>query len=71
MGEWIKVSERLPEDCQEVLVCAYNSKLKFHNIKLDCYNGYGKWQDLDSSYDTTIWEITHWQPLPPPPEAEK
>jgi len=58
---WISVEERLPEDGGLVLVhggCAY------------CKNG--EWMSvMDEGYrrpQTILWTVTHWMPLPEPPE---
>lgn len=66
--KWISVEDRLPTDNSEVLVCRYNSKLCFCTIQIDRYDGYGKWDELNSLYDTNIWSVTHWMPLPQPPK---
>ena len=69
MGEWIKVSERLPEAETEVL--AYCTELK-HKVQVLTFDENKLWwyyykQNGRAKY----WGITHWQKLPPPPpEAE-
>lgn len=57
MSEWIKCSERLPNDqlVQQVIVtdgCSVQSAV-FHNGYFDCL--------------MLVQKVTHWQPLPPPP----
>ena len=62
---WIPVSERLPEYQQRVLFFSERISLGVHSEKArywatDGYTYPGDW------YDT----VTHWMPLPQPPEAE-
>lgn len=69
-NEWISVEDRLPEDDEKVLVCAYNSKLKFSTISIDKYSNRIKWGKFSVLYDAHLWSITHWMPLPEPPKGE-
>lgn len=68
MSEWVKCSERMPEEGKDVIV--YDDLEQVHE---GCYFQYG---------DRTVWEIpsynpsyydevnvTHWMPLPEPPEV--
>lgn len=66
MGEWIKVSERLPENLQKVLVCDIMGNI-YTAICLRFENGKTDW----ASYATNVRPVTHWCSLPKPPEAEK
>lgn len=68
MGQWIKCSERMPEEFADVLVCTEDSQV---------YEGYY----FVSRGNTPVWKIycysslyannngivTHWMPLPEPP----
>ena len=63
---WIPVSEKLPKDNQEVLIYADLIAKGVHSTKsrqwsADGYYYHGDW------YDT----VTHWMPLPQPPEEVK
>jgi hypothetical protein len=67
MSEWIPVSERLPEDDENVLV--FDPK---------CYGTHIAWCHKDSTGEI-VWasqvyyglEPTHWMPLPAPPADGK
>jgi len=69
---WISVEDRLPEDDGDVLVC-YDWRAKEDNayfshespIVIDFLAG-GKWV-----HDVYYGDITHWMPLPDPPEEDK
>jgi len=54
--QWIPVSERLPEFYQKVLII---DETKTLNITRLCH-----------SSDWELYGITHWMPLPEPPEVE-
>ena len=57
---WIPVSERVPEEEQRVLVWSQSNGL--HIAYLDLWR---QWRDADDNYGK---KITHWMPLPEPPE---
>lgn len=64
---WISVKDRLPEQMKKVLTTVeydFNGK-HYRNLKIAYYDGNGKWEPLSRQTD----EITHWMPLPEPPEA--
>lgn len=72
VGEWIPVSERLPEDENEVLITV-NGKLNniiFDNaIEKGFYNEDDGWI-LDGYLDWTTPQVTAWRPLPEPYKGE-
>lgn len=57
MGKWISVLDLEPEFCGCYLVTGLDIEHELVNFDPDL-----GWQDG--------YEITHWQPLPEPPEAE-
>ena len=62
---WIPVSERLPEENQQIL--STDGK----EFYLDYY---ARWEGKDNPpcfCDGLSWAVTHWMPLPEPPEAEE
>ena len=83
---WIPVGERLPEDGEEVIVALFyedafdvwegdKTAKKLENndviVSICAYRHNGKWlmgprEEIDEAYA----KITHWRPLPEPPEGE-
>lgn len=60
---WIPVSERLPEDCETVLVYAVGY------MELGWYDtDNGEWRSDEYTWDAD--EVTHWLPLPQTPKEE-
>lgn len=62
---WIPVSERLPEENQQIL--STDGK----EFYLDYY---ARWEGKDNPpcfCDGLSWAVTHWMPLPKPPEVEE
>jgi len=65
--DWIPVGERLPEEDEKVLLFALEL---FYDTQVDCgvYSD-GEWQIItNGGWDSC--DVTHWQPLPKPPENE-
>lgn len=77
-GEWIPVTERLPEETQDFLVVLDNGNIdiRLFNSKAEPWITYSlmlnKFIVLDSRREWTVeYKVTHWMPIPEPPEAEK
>jgi hypothetical protein len=58
--KWISVEERLPEDGVDVLT------RRAVGMSVEAHCGWGWTED---GYHTK-WSVTHWMPLPEPPEVE-
>lgn len=61
-GMWISVNDRLPNTFEAVIVCRENGKVE---------QGYKDVCDWWKVYGTRTKKVTHWMPLPKPPEEEK
>lgn len=62
---WIPVSERLPEKYGEYIACLKNKKvteLTFSNVNEP------HWFKIGVGYEAQENPVTHWQPLPSPPQ---
>jgi len=65
-GRWIPLSERLPEDCVDVIVCEIMAGCQC--VSVGFYDEAGRqWFSKSETSDC----VTHWMPLPPPPEEIK
>ena len=71
VGEWIPVTERLPEK-DGLYLCNYhfgkNRDMTFTRV-LDYY-ATDKIPHFQHTLDDTTMKVTHWMPLPEPPEGE-
>jgi hypothetical protein len=74
MGEWIKVSERLPDPAEYdwVLVNIMFNEDGSYGVPNVAEYRKGEWWDFfDNKASDLDITVTHWMPLPPFPEAEK
>jgi hypothetical protein len=66
---WISVEERLPDDTlygKNILICIKN---RWGEQRVDTVHWWGLEHRLNSSW---FWvDVTHWMPLPEPPEVVK
>ena len=60
MSEWISVEDRLPEDAYFVLAFEDTGLMR-----VVCFYD-NRWED---NLDYVIEGVTHWMPLPKPPES--
>lgn len=64
MSQWIKCSERMPDDFMDVLI---TDGIYVEVMWLDCEGYWDSW--VDGGYRTVCPDdITHWMPLPKPPQ---
>lgn len=75
MGGWVKCSERMPKAETPVLVML-NGEIRVAEIRWDrptheeTYKPFRYWDDpYDDGQDWGVFDITHWMPLPEPPEV--
>lgn len=65
---WISVGDRLPETSGEYQ-CYCNGKSRIAKFKTD-KSGMCYWDIISNECYTVLWRVTHWMPLPEPPERE-
>lgn len=66
MNEWISVKDRLPEKSASVLICATGHRVTAYYDKVK--EVFRLTEDENLYYLTEY--VTHWMPLPEPPESE-
>lgn len=70
--EWISVKDRLPERNKLVLVRAVSTARGGNITFVGAYDGFWFLQTAADTIGLTIqYDITHWMPLPEPPEKEE
>lgn len=70
VGEWIPVSERLPEDEQVVMVCK-NDDICIRRYRYDVNLKRGFWHELSDDWGWSEKWVDAWTPLPEPYKAGK
>lgn len=63
MNEWISVTDRMPERFVPVIVCRERAKGEYV-VEQGCKD-VGDWWKV---YGTRTKNVTHWMPLPEPPD---
>jgi len=66
MSEWISVKELLPDADFEVIVCSDDDV--FISV---LRRGWDDCQDYFECEVGVPWRVTHWMPLPEPPNAQQ
>lgn len=67
MSQWIKCSERMPEEGENVIV--YDNLKQVHECFYLRYGDHVSWEIY--SYNPSYYDevnVTHWMPLPEPPQ---
>ena len=72
MSEWIKTSDRLPRDCEKVLLCTKDKAVSSGYMIIDGDGVVGV-NYSGTTANIKTWGIrgidfTHWMPLPEPPQ---
>ena len=65
MSQWIKFSERQPEWPEHGSFIAYDSVYGVH-----IQHGHRRYFNDNRLRNDAMWEITHWMPLPKPPDED-
>lgn len=67
MADWIKCSERMPDEFDKVLLVAYGKVVYYGWYCGVLPNNHETWRDSEGSI---YWDddVTHWMPLPEPPK---
>ena len=64
--KWISVEERLPEEGERVLCTDGHCVFEQYRVPLSCV--YGTWDR--GGLKSPMQNVTHWMPLPEPPEGD-
>lgn len=71
IGGWISVKDRLPENEQYVILWAKTGVMKYAKYLDD--EPHRPWITYDENGSIRAWDnvVTHWMPLPKPPEESE
>lgn len=77
MSEWIRVRDRLPENSGEYIVvacdegCPYGEGIWYATVVVCAEYAFNSWTWYEGSHEYSLDGIvTHWMPLPEPPEED-
>jgi len=67
--EWIRCSERMPEDGVYVIVATVDTTwVETHFVESESFTGVRMWYSANEDTEPRpLQSFTHWMPLPPPP----
>lgn len=68
MANWIKCSERMPENTQMVLAFSQGEIVAAYWNYVVCPIDYKKYRAFTYLSGSLLEDVTHWQPLPEPPQ---
>jgi len=68
---WIPVEERLPEDDKEILAHIPDSTAHIQRVRYKEYEERESYVLNSNLMSYSISDVTHWQPLPTPPQTKK
>lgn len=69
MGEWIKCSERMPENTQMLLAFSQDEIVAAYWSWVVNPIDYKKYRGFTYLSGIILDDVTHWMPLPEPPEV--
>ena len=69
MGEWIKCSERMPENTQMLLAFSQGEIVAAYWNWVVNPIDYKKYRGFTYLSGSILDDVTHWMPLPEPPEV--
>lgn len=64
--EWISVKDKLPEKGNSILAYTSTGICIAHLLGFSSISGTPEW--IEQNGDYSFWNVTHWMPLPYPPE---
>lgn len=68
-SQWISVEDKLPDRFKPVIVCYTRGKGTLKALRVE--QGYKGFNDCWNVYGCQTKSVTHWMPMPEPPEVER
>jgi hypothetical protein len=69
MAEWIRIAKELPPICELVLAYVHQLGHRPYMQTVRLVGGEDKF--FTDNFGRTVFNISHWMPLPEPPENDK